>query len=29
MLLDESFEYDIPEIDGFFVYQGPLDANER
>ncbi|KAG0785033.1 hypothetical protein G6F16_003355 [Rhizopus arrhizus] len=28
MLLDESFEYDIPEIDGFFVYQGPLDANE-
>ncbi|KAG1473301.1 hypothetical protein G6F56_001026 [Rhizopus delemar] len=28
MMLDDSVEYNIPEIDGFFVYQGPLDASK-
>ncbi|CEG72512.1 hypothetical protein RMATCC62417_08061 [Rhizopus microsporus] len=29
MLLDDDYDYDIPEIDGFFVYSGPLDSNEN
>ena len=29
MLLDDDYDYDIPEIDGFFVYSGPLDSNEK
>ncbi|KAI9264782.1 Mdm33 family-domain-containing protein [Sporodiniella umbellata] len=28
MMLDDAVDYNLPHIDGFFVYQGPLDAGK-
>ncbi|SAM07521.1 hypothetical protein [Absidia glauca] len=29
MMLDDSYEYSLPEFDGFFVYHGTLDGTEN
>lgn len=29
MMLDDSYEYSLPEFDGFFVYHGTLDGTEK